>query len=145
MNFELGEIKSSSRAAAVFNRSGASNNSGSQSINFPNHVRIDNRFLDDGDKLHSDLVGLSVATATRQRVIPDIFEEDAAASEKPEEEIEPHMEVEDLENLGEQEVFSMVARKPNEVSKYYSTVQWCSVGKWNGGFPSPHLHFFWAS
>ena len=122
MNFELGEIKSSSRAAAVFNRgsSGGGNSNGggggSQSINFPNNVRIDNRFLDDGDKLHSDLVGLSVAAAAERprRDIHDIFEE----AEKPREEgdeVEPRMEVEDLEDLGEQEVFSLVTRKQNEV------------------------------
>ena len=126
MNFELGEINSSSRAAAVFNRGGSSSNSvggggGSQSINFPNVQSVGNRFLDDGDKLHSDLVGLSVATvATRQRDIEDIFEDRAAEEglpaegERPEE-AEPPMEVEDLEHLGEQEVFSLVTRKPNEV------------------------------
>ena len=119
MNFELGEIKSSSRAAAVFDRSGGNSkggSGGSQSINFPNNVRIDNRFLDDGDKLHSDLVGLSVAAAEHpRRDIHDIFEE----AEKPREEgdaVEPRMEVEDLEDLGEQEVFSLVTRKQNEVS-----------------------------
>ena len=123
MNFELGEIKSSSRAAAVFNRGSGGGNSnggggGSHSINFPNNVRIDNRFLDDGDKLHSDLVGLSVAAAAVEhprRDIHDIFEE----AEKPREEgeaEEPRMEVEDLEDLGEQEVFSLVTRKQNEVS-----------------------------
>ena len=120
MNFELGEIKGSSRAAAVFDRGGGNSkgdsSGGSQSINFPNNVRIDNRFLDDGDKLHSDLVGLSVAAAAElpKRDIHDIFEE----AEKPREEaeaVEPQMEVEDLEDLGEQEVFSLVTRKQNEV------------------------------
>ena len=122
MNFELGEIKSTSRAAAVFNSGSNSGGGGggSQSINFPNNVRIDNRFLDDGDKLHSDLVGLSVAPATAtRRDIEDIFEaeEGLPEVEKPVG-AEPRMEVEDLEHLGEQEVFSLVTRKPNEVRTY---------------------------
>ena len=164
MNFELGEIKSSSRAAAVFNSSSNSGGGGggSQSINFPNNVRIDNRFLDDGDKLHSDLVGLSVATAAttarrRRDIVKDIIEEDAAAAadeeglpegEKPveeeeEEEAEPRMEVEDLEHLGEQEVFSLVTvtRKPNEVRRRRTR------RRGNGGFLStlPHSFFFFGS
>ena len=135
MNFELGEIKSSSRAAAVFNRNGSSvgnsgggGGGGSQSINFPN-VRINNRFLDDGDKLHSDLVGLSVAA--RRPNVEDIYEEEAGAAEEghPEgakaEEAEPPMEVEDLEHLGEQEVFSLVARKPNEVQRRNAVAVLC--------------------
>ena len=119
MNFELGEIKS---GAAAFNRggdggAGSTSSGGSRSMNFPN-VRIDNRFMDDGEKLHSDLVGLTVTAA--QRDIEDIFEDRTVEEEggkDDEEEAEPplRMEVEDLEQLEEQEVFSLTTRKLNEV------------------------------
>ncbi len=102
MNFQLGAASASTAASP----------DRQQPINFPS-VRIENRFLDDGEKLHSDLVGLSLSVFDDKDKEKGEEEEEEEGEEEVEE--EAAIEVEDLEDMEEQEVFSLTTTMKREV------------------------------
>jgi TATA-binding protein-associated factor Taf7 len=128
MNFQLGDKGGSGSAGAGGGGTTAgSSGVGTGKINFPS-VTIENKFLDNGEKLHSDLIGLSMIFGKQEKEEDDDDDDDDDDEEDEEEEEDDDedgeeddaaIEVEDLEDLEEQEVFSITAiPKKREVRKY---------------------------